>query len=245
MPKWTPTTLGTHLIGELNVARNATGGSVPTRLASIIQEAYEDLWMAEEWRFRRRWSTFSTVASTETVALTAVTDFEKLDTRWVDDQDATADRQVVFTEDVEVFMRHQKSHAGQTGEPEVALIEPTDDSGYTHLIRLAPIPNAAVTLDFCYLSTPPTLGVSSVPLWPYRFFSGWHQLARAKALQAFRRNAAYQDALALYMGWLEKTLNKSNEFIRNSTPAIEEGNQDIPALLSQGGRDYVRLEPDG
>jgi hypothetical protein len=243
MPKWTPTTLKAHLVGELNVARNATGSS--TRLADIVSEAYEDLWMEEEWRFRRRWGSFVTVAGTETAALTSVTDFDKLDSRFADDQDSYDDEHVIFTEEPEVFMHHQKAAATQTGYPDVALIEPTNDSGYTHLIRLAPIPNEVVTRNFPYLCTPPDLTVGGLPLWPYRFHSGWHKLAKAKALEAFRRNKAYETAMAIYDAWREKTVSKSNEFVRNSASAIEDGNNDIPALTSQGGADCVRLEPDG
>lgn len=52
--RWTVTTLTNHLLGELNLDRNAAGGSVPDRAKDIVRRCCTDLWDYYDWRHRIR-----------------------------------------------------------------------------------------------------------------------------------------------------------------------------------------------
>lgn len=52
--RWTVNTLAAHLVGALNVDRNAAGGSIPDRVNSIVRMCAARLWAAKDWRFRAR-----------------------------------------------------------------------------------------------------------------------------------------------------------------------------------------------
>lgn len=63
---WSRSTLADQLVGELNLDRNATGGSVSTRVDNICQMAFSDLYMRYAWKWRRTRATMSVTTATET-----------------------------------------------------------------------------------------------------------------------------------------------------------------------------------
>lgn len=52
--RWSVTTLASHHIGAVNLDRNASGGSVPDRIADIVRRSLTRLWVAKDWRQRAR-----------------------------------------------------------------------------------------------------------------------------------------------------------------------------------------------
>ncbi len=230
---WTRTTLATHLMGELNDARNAAGGSVPDRLANLIHEAYKDLWLWEDWRMRRRRTTFSTAADTATVALPS--NFDKLDQQWVKENNENSARLLTFTDNVTVFESCALAYGTDTHRPRVALFEATTtDDAYSEQLRLTPTPDGAYTYDYYYLCTPPDLGVGDAALWPSRFEEGWAKLARSYALGGFRRKDESLIEYGRFRGWVNKALS-NNEAMVSSTPLIEDAEGDSAPFVAVTG----------
>jgi hypothetical protein len=50
--RWTVTTLANHFIGEMNLDRNASGGTVPDRMKDLVRRCCASLWDSYPWRFR-------------------------------------------------------------------------------------------------------------------------------------------------------------------------------------------------
>ena len=162
MPQtWIPSTLATQLIGELNVARNATGGTVPDRLMNIIVESFNSLWECHDWIFRRRSGTLTFVSGTATDNMP--NDFEKLCPYWVGENNREGTLR--FTDDEQEFERHRynnqtTSGTADTGTPHIAIIRANTtftSLSYAMLAYVVPTPEKALTYPFWYIRSSPDL----------------------------------------------------------------------------------------
>jgi hypothetical protein len=220
---WTPNTLKTHLAGELNIARSVSG-SEPDRLLTRVNDARKDVWRAHDWRFRRKKTTFVTVANTNTVALPS--DFHKLDQRWVIDNDKSAGRKISFTDDIEIYEENALSYGTSTDEPKIALIKSTLTSAFAESILLTPTPDDAYTYDYWYYCLMPSVADDASPIWPEEMFDGWYRLARVYAFKAFRRDKAWREDWDFYQEWLQEAIEKHDETFSDNTPLIEDATGD-------------------
>lgn len=233
---WTITGLANEILGSLNQARNASGGTVPDRLLNTVKQAYEELWEMWEWKYRRTRTTFTTSSGTDTVDLP--TDFEKLDQKWM--QETSNNGSLRFTDDIQLFEDLVHVWGSQGGRPAVALIRPkTSDSGsYLWEVFLAPTPDGSLTYPYFYLRMAPSLGNSAVPLWPRPFNRGWFFLAMARAKKKFMPGKDWQQDEALWQAWVENAKTNNDEVLASNTPQIRDGYGDLRLTTSRAGFGY-------
>ena len=234
--RWTPETLETQILGELNQHRNAAGGTVPARIINVVQEAYEAVWEEHEWPFRQRRTDLATVASNAVAQLP--TDFQKLAILWSNDTDENG--RVRFTEDMQLFEQVRADLLDAEQFPRIGLIErdTTTTATYRMSVRFAPTPDAVYTLPLVYFCFAPTLETDESPLWPPPFNRGWAMLARARALRAFRGNEAWKEPMAAYQNWLEKAKSVDSETMESGTPAADDGYGDVRSMMSNARAIY-------
>jgi len=226
---WTPNTLATDLMSELNQSRNASGGATPDTLLRAVTEAYDELWEMYEWQYRRVLAELETVSDTATVDLPD--DFEKLDQKWLQENN---DRGPLwFSADLQRFEARRHLFKDQTGTPHVALIKAkTSGSSYLAEVFLVPTPNAVLTYPYFYLRFAPTLGADDTPRWPRAFNRGWKYLATARATKKFKGGKEWQQDEALWQEWLENAKEENNEVLSSNTPTIPDGYGDLAAAMS-------------
>lgn len=247
MAAYTPSSLAEHLLGELNVDRNAHGGTVPDRMEKVVQEAYEHLWECHDWLFRRTRDTVTLTAGTATADLPS--DFVKFDTRWMTENNQRGS--CLFTDDETTFEQWRDQYASNTSRPVIGIVEP-DRTGetYASVIRFAPTPSEAFEYTIIYICEAPAVTSSSTPMWPKAFFEGWKRLARYKAIAAFRRDKnAWEGPYRMWLAWLNRAMEQNNETMATSTPAIRDGYGDVGNLMSShflaggvAGADANRLD---
>lgn len=229
MPAWTPTTLKAQIVGELNQARNAAGGTVPTRLANIITEAYEHIWYVQDWYFRRRRGTLTLAADDETEAMP--TDFDKFDQKWLEENNDHG--RLFITTDPQQFSDRLVELDAGSGTPRIAIVEPSVSEGaWAVQMRLAPACSKAFEYYYYYLVTAPAVGATATPLWPTPFNRLWHDLSLARAQRAFRRDDVWRETWAAFAGGMDHARSQNNETVSSSTPAIRDGYGDVGAMLS-------------
>lgn len=229
MAEWTPDTLEAQLMGELVGDRNATGGAVPTRLANIVQSAYERIWSGHDWNFRRVSATLSLAVTENTFALPAA--FDKLDARWLDENNRRG--RVAFTTDLAVFQQAQHQYGSTTGVPALAIVLPTVTEGlYRWQVHLTPTANGTYTYTYWYLRHPPAVAGAAVPLWPASFSALWHDLALARAQRAFRRDDTWKESFAAFRDALAQAISVNDEQLVSDTAAIPDATGDLANLPS-------------
>lgn len=227
---WTPTTLEAHIVGELHQDRNAAGGAVPTRLTSIVQDAYTDLWEMYDWNFARKLATLSITAADTTEQLP--TDFAKLDQKWLDENNRNG--AIKFTTDPQRYITHALRYIGQTGYPRVAIIEadPSVVDNLRWMVRFVPTASANVAYAYYYILVAPALDAAKSPMWSRPFHTGWALLALSYAQRAFTVGDRWKDTRALFEAWLVNAKEVNNETLSSDTPVIRDGYGDIMALPS-------------
>ncbi len=235
---WTKTTLAAQIVGELNIQRNAAGGSVPDRLGNIILECFDDLYEREDWIFRRRADTTTLVMVANDTKYTAPTDFGKLDPRWLGE--TSKESWLQFTDDEQFFARFQYDDIDRTGRPRLALIRPlitegegeaADTYGYEFLIT--PTPDKSYNYPLVYLCTVPTLGATDIPVWPTKFHRLWHHYALARAMRHFRRDPeAWKEAWAFSQAEIKQAVKQNNETLVNRPTEARDHYQDHAMLTS-------------
>lgn len=224
---WTRTTLATQILGELNQDRNATGGTVPTRLANIIYASYKRIWVAHPWPHRQRRAELVLTASTATVDFPAA--FEKLDQKWL--EETSNYRRLRFTNDPQRFEHWRQLRSGAEGEPFVALIESNESGAWR--ARLAPTPKSARTYVYYYMCIAPTVEVAASPKWPEMPFDDlWHDFSLARCMRQLDRDSNWQEPYMAYKVGLRDAKEENAETMVSDTPTINDGYGDMQALTS-------------
>ena len=236
---WTRASLAEQLQGELPKARNAAGGSVPDRLANIIYESFGFLWEYHDWVFRRRVMSITLASGEETWAPTDddYTDFEKVDHNAP--PETSGDRPLEITNDVARFQAVRSAWLNaertvQSGEPEIALIEPdTSQSTYRVQFRFAPKADGVYVYRVYYIATAPALGTTEVPKWPTSMFRLWHLDSKWRAQQAFYPGRdTWKSTYRHLAGRLEHAKSQNDEHMRTSTPRLHDGYGDLAYVLA-------------
>lgn len=228
---WTRTTLGTHIVGSLNVDPSAAGGAVPDRLVNLVNRSYYDLWDAHDWLFRRKSATLTLVVSTATAVLPD--DFAKLDLKWLKENNARG--ALKFTQDAQWFESQRDLQTNSPGTPKLAILETDTTETTKHIwrVRVLPLPESGFTYPYIYLRSAPVLELTAVVLWPRPFYLGWELLATWRAEKAFRDDNAWKDTKNDYEEWLADAKADKDEAMTADVADIVDGDGDFAALASQ------------
>jgi len=220
--RWTVDSMALHMRNEFNVDRNATGGSIPDHLTRTIRDAGQYIWTVEDWVFRLKRGTLTTVAESETADL--ATDFYKLWTPWLRDPQGDTLHTIVFTQDPTYYQRvadrYDMTETADDAAPMVALIAPTSGSTFGREVYLAPRPDAEYTYPYWYLTSDPwlsgTTGDDEAPAWPKPYDDGWYMRARYKMQSIHRGDDSWRELRNGFLKWLAQTKKENDETIANA-----------------------------
>lgn len=240
---WTKTTLAAQLVGELNIARNAAGGTVPDRVTNIISECYTRLWERFPWKYRRRLATLTIAAGASSAQLPE--NFDKLDQDWV--QANNRNGPLRFTDDVQVFSDTVYQANSATGIPRLAMISPdtTITSYYAMKVAVDRTTSVEFTYPYWYLCLAPLLAATDYPLWPRQFMGIWHDYATFRLQRAFRGGDEWKETYGAFKVAVEEAIQENNETLKNSTEAIQDAYGDLialPSTMMSGGMAAVWLD---
>ena len=230
---WNKTTLIAQLVGEVNMARNATGGAVPDRATAIVAECYSRLWEMFPWKYRRRLATLTIAANGTTCQLPE--NFEKLDVQWLKENNRKGS--LLFTDDAQLFQDRVYAANSQTGVPSLALIAPdtTVTTYYAMMAHVDRAPTVQFTYPYWYLCLAPALGATDYPLWPKPFMGVWHDYCLFRLQRAFTGDDRWKETYAAWKAAVENAMTENNETLVNSTEAIQDAYGDLDALPSAFG----------
>jgi len=234
--RWARDTLAQHILGGLNTDRSAPGGTVPDRLANLVNLAYYRIWEASDWRFKKLLATLTFPLDDDDVDLPS--DFDKLDMQWLKENNRNGI--VRFTEDTQLFESQRRFPNETSGQPRLVIIEPKPGLANTFLwqARCVPPPNKAYNYPYIYLRNAPDLAATTTfPVWPDKFDRGWELRATAMAARLFIRDKSWVGLNALYDEWLQNAIEQDDETMVSSTPHIRDTQGDVASLASQSDRD--------
>lgn len=237
--RWTVDALSEHFTGELAQDRNATGGTVPDRQTRLVREAGQNLWTIEDWRYRWKPGTLTTVADTQTAALPS--DFFELAQRWLRDPQVAAYHKIRFFESPELYQaledQWDSTDSDQYGEPRYAVIhEDTSQSTFTYYVRLAPTPDAVYTYPFWYLTADPfILGTTDddeyVP-WPKPFDDAWYWNAAWRVQRAFRGDDEWKATREVFQDAVKQLRMENDETMVRVMDRIRDTYKDFGSTAS-------------
>lgn len=227
---WTKTTLAAQLVGELNIARNAAGGTVPDRVTNIISECYTRLWERFPWKYRRRLATLTLAAGVSSAQMPE--NFDKLDQDWV--QSNNRKGPLRFTDDVQVFSDTLYQANSGNGTPRLALVVPDTSvtTYYAMKVMVDRAPAEQFTYPYWYLCLAPALDATAYPLWPRQFMGIWHDYATFRLQRAFQGGDEWKETYGAFKVAVAEAIDENNETLKNSTEAIQDFYGDLNALPS-------------
>jgi post-segregation antitoxin (ccd killing protein) len=235
-------TLSADLVGEINVDRNASGGTVPERFKSVVRGALRTLWTKRDWVWQLRVGSLAISAAASTATL--ATDFRKMDSRWLKDNEKYGWLQ--FTNSLYGWQEVQSQYSSTvTGQPEYAVItrNMTDHVNFLWYVHLTPTADQAYTYSYSYLARCPLdLAVDhadykadsgEIPMEEF-FSEGWRLLATVRLKKRFGTGEAWLLDQKLFGDWYEQAVEENNETISDNIEQIVDGYGDMAALESPG-----------
>ena len=243
--RWTDNSLAAHLVGEVDVDRNAAGGSVPTRFLNLVVEAGMELWDSTDWVFRYTVGSLVTVASQAYVQMPD--DFGELAQENLRCSTAATVLRVV-TDPVYWRAAADQYLSTDTSEPVLGCIirDASATENWRSKILLAPTPAAIYTYPYMYMiANPWTAGDladhDAYPIWPDTFFVGWRLLAKYKIERAWGKKDEADESRKEFDRWMDKQKSENNEMLSRDNQRIQDGYRDhlrfasLCGLPSAGG----------
>ncbi len=224
--EWTANSLSAQLRGELDMDPDAAGGAVPDRLKNVVKEAGIGLWREQDWRFKLKLGTLTTVKNQNNYD--PPTDFHELAQRELNDTSSTtAWSMLIFTSNPIVYQKYYDMDPDQeSGTPRVAVIQQKSGSAHDWEILLTPPPKGVMIYKYWYSIWDPwasgDLSDDSAPKWPLTFSHGWHLNSLWKAQQMFRGDERWKDSKAIFEDWLAKQIRENDETLttKNLEPTL-------------------------
>ena len=234
-PYWTRTSLATHFMGVVPSNARGTGGTIPQRLIDIVQESMSNVEKRHKWRWRAGNGTITTTVGTATWRLSSTTpDFGKFLSEYLID---TADQGTVrVTTDKDEFRARQVEWQTNTGEPELAILEPdTALSEFGWLLRFVPTPSAVRNYRFDYEKTMAALAVGSVPTWPDFMFELWRLDCRWQVTYEFDKiKGDWKGERQLFLDEFARAVLELDNPEESQLVRIHDANGDAAAWASSG-----------
>ena len=251
---WSVDTLGAQILGELNVDRNAAGGTVPDRLRNLVAEALRVEWTIHDWRWQHREGTL-TILTTDNgdtgVALPG--DFREMHGSQMKKEDEN--EVLVFTEDTtkwQIARGHFK--VTDADHPQLGCImrDVTETDTFTWIAKyLPPVADKDYTFPFIYLTicpldledgaaAPPAAHADykadsdAIPM-PPMFHEGWRLLASAKCHSVYGNEDSAHQAWAAWRQWLKQMIAENDETMTTDPDQIVDGYDDVGALMGLDG----------
>lgn len=181
-------------------------------VGNIVSDAYTNIWSMHPWQFRRKRTTLTATADTAVLALPS--DFERMDDRWMQDEEDQG--QFELTIDVERFELYRRAHDDDTGVPLLALIETDEEGGWQ--LRFTPPPDSADEYVIVYLCIVDPLAIDDSPAWPDSFNKGWQSLARLEAHRRFGSTRGAEIASKEFKEWYSIAISQNDRPLVRSQP---------------------------